>query len=107
MAGLQWLSAAIVARGIDLRVDYWPCGRMPKAHGENHPFSGRWLRTTKTTAAPGFAVRRHTEPCGGGRCVAGEWSVGTLRETNSSKTKADTCGVRTHALSDWRLKPAP
>jgi hypothetical protein len=19
----------------------------------------------------------------------------------------DTCGVRTHALSDWRLKPAP
>ena len=25
----------------------------------------------------------------------------------SSKMANDGCGVRTHALSDWRLKPAP
>ena len=24
-----------------------------------------------------------------------------------TKRQSDGCGVRTHALSDWRLKPAP
>ena len=24
-----------------------------------------------------------------------------------SVAKSDSCGVRTHALADWRLKPAP
>ena len=27
--------------------------------------------------------------------------------TTDARIRSDTCGVRTHALADWRLKPAP
>ena len=34
-------------------------------------------------------------------------STGTCREAVVRTSIHDTCGVRTHALTDWRLKPAP
>ena len=30
-----------------------------------------------------------------------------LRRSGASPPESDSCGVRTHALADWRLKPAP
>ena len=27
--------------------------------------------------------------------------------TASASKQSDSCGIRTHALADWRLKPAP
>ena len=30
-----------------------------------------------------------------------------LRTVSCHCLKSDSCGVRTHALADWRLKPAP
>ena len=32
---------------------------------------------------------------------------GARAPSSSDKCKSDSCGVRTHALADWRLKPAP
>lgn len=49
----------------------------------------------KTRAKRLQATPRMTEPLG--------LTSPTLPET----AKSDSCGVRTHALSDWRLKPAP
>ena len=34
-------------------------------------------------------------------------STGTCREAVVRTSIHDTCGVRTHTLTDWRLKPAP
>jgi hypothetical protein len=41
-----------------------------------------------------------------------EWRAGVacghaVGENNFEKSSNDTCGVRTHALSEWRLEPPP
>ena len=40
-------------------------------------------------------------------CLLSEMADGSGLKSRASPARSDSCGVRTHALADWRLKPAP
>ena len=77
---------------------------------------GRWH-----VGAQGREKSREGRRCGEGRMGVGGWSaelvaLGGLapecprtrvRRKRSKQGMIDSCGVRAHTLSDWRLKPAP
>ena len=64
-------------------------GAPPQTNGR-HPAAG-WLRAL--SSPPAAATASGSSPRGGGG--------------KTFLLKLDSCGVRTHALADWRLKPAP
>ena len=93
----------------------WPSGLrrwlqapVRKGMGSN-PTAVSSLQQSCVAAAPATELNQHFCPNAHSKTLRAQGAVGRLLVSRgiASAAESDSCGVRTHALADWRLKPAP